>query len=62
MVGNLDAKGRRQRLVGGIVMLLAAGAVSALLILRDASPTWQWGAFPLFLFGFNGLFQAGAST
>lgn len=42
-LANLSAKGRRSRLVLGILGLVAVLAASVALICMDVDPAWRWG-------------------
>ncbi len=55
---NIGSRERRKRLVMGIVML-ALGAVFALVFIKSSSPSWwRLVAFILFWLGALGIFQA----
>ena len=61
-VANIDARGRRRRLLGGVVWLVVATAATATLVALRARDGW----YPLLLVPFTlaalGWFQARART
>ena len=58
---NIDAKGKALRLVYGLVMLAAAGALAGLVLLEVVSGGWIWAAVAgLALMGGFGVFEARA--
>ncbi len=59
---NIGPRGCRRRSAMGWVWLAFGAAIVAVLATRDAPTSWYYAAFPPFLMGALGLFQARAQT
>ena len=59
---NISARGRRQRMATGIVMLVLTVTAAVLLVATDAPRPWRLALFLLFWISGLGLFQAHAGT
>ena len=54
---NISTVERRKRLAFGVVVLLIALAILAILVIIGASPWWRLALYPLFAGAASGLFQ-----
>jgi hypothetical protein len=56
-ISNISASERRKRLIGGIVPLLVALLVLAVLVITGTDRWWRLALFPLFWAAGSGIFQ-----
>ena len=61
-VANIGPRGRRQRMMSGVVGLVVGVGGAVALVLLDTARPWRLAVFVPFLAGAVGVFQARAKT